>query len=158
MAKLENPVYAVVNATTNYGFGHIDVHVYELFNNTNCTLRITCQAGGHQKVATYAWKNGLSNDFDVLELSVMKRGTQLLRKIANGLYGAAAEVGNPQDFAEYALRILQILRVPAVYVNAPVDKRYSGSYESLPKFHPVKDMDGLLTLLKSMEAAILRKV
>jgi hypothetical protein len=152
-----NPVYATATATTGHGYGHITIHVYEMFGG-GATLKIRCQSGGTSQGETYAWEHGLSNDYSVLGVHTLKKGYWLMRRISRSLEKERNENGSVHDFAEYALRVLRAAGVRKIHLLPGVNPGYIGDHQTLPSLDPIKQGDLLLENLKLMEQKIISVV
>lgn len=151
--RRENPAYAFANASFSHGYGHVTIHVYELFGYGRATLKISCQTGGSSSEGSYAWEHGLSNDYSVIELDTLKRGCTLMRRVERLLAKDREELGEPQTFAEYALRVLQATGIRQVHLNTKVNAGFYGAIKDLPSFSP--NHPQLQTELQAMEQKLL---
>lgn len=152
-----NPVYAVALANHERGYGHVRVHIYEALGYNNGTLTIQCQTGGGESVGeTYGWKHGLTH-YDVLRTEGLRRGYWLMRRIDRQLAKMRTDHGTPDNFAEYALRVLRAAGIRKVHVKPGVNTHFIGDEKSLPCFNPIKQGDALFEQLRSLEQAIIEK-
>lgn len=152
-------VYAFAQATADVsGYGHVVLHVYELFGYSGGTLKISCQSGGTcSSGETYAWEHGVSNDHSVLGLYTLKKGYLLMKRIATQLKKLEEERGRVVDFTDFAMRVLMAAGVAVVYVNRTVNARVTGSIKDLPNLAVRKDYDQLTDALRSLEQEIINR-
>ncbi len=158
MAKKENPVNAFARASHDRSsrFGHLTIHVHELFGWNGATLKISCQSGGdigEPWETTYAWQHGLANDYSVLKIHELQKGYYLMRRIEKHLAKQALEFGPIKTFAEYAVRVLVGATVPVVHVLETLNGTLPPSVEikDLPGFDPQRDQEALLAAFDRME-------
>lgn len=155
-SKKENRVYAHISASYNHGYGHINIHVYELFGYNGGTLKISCQSGGSSasEGQTYAWEHGVSNDYSVIGLNTLKQGYWLMRRISNQLKKFNEDQGYPETFAEYSLRVLRAAGIRRAHVMRGVNMR-GQEVKTLPMFDPLKQGDLLLAEIQNLEQSII---
>lgn len=165
--RTKSPVYgfARLEYNSSSGYGHINIHVYELMGYGGPTLKVSCQAGsGHGFSAqsegeptTYAYKHGLSNDYSVVELHGAKQGYYLLRRIQSRLHTRTEKFGNIANFADYAARVLDVADVPIVHVLEEPNGRLDihTNVQDLPGFDPARQRDELIEVLTRMENKLL---
>jgi len=151
-----NPVYAVASAKHEYGYGHVTIHIHELFGGRSGTLKIDCQSGGTSPGETYGWKHGLCAH-DVLGVEALRNGYWLMRRVKKILDKQYHEQGAPANYAEYALRVLRAAGIRKVYIRPGLNSTYRGEEKDLPCFDPTKQGDALLEELRSMEQAIISR-
>jgi hypothetical protein len=150
-----NPVYATASAvmSSNGEYGHINIHVYEMFGR-GATLKISCQSGGVEPRETYAWKHGLSNDYSVMGVETLKKGYWLMRSIERKMEKKRDEEGPVRSFADYALRVLQAAGVRKVHLLPGVNPGHV-DLQTLPFQDPLKQSDLLHDNLRAMEQKII---
>lgn len=161
--KLPEGVHAFARAEYDRSstFGHINIHVHELFGYSGPTLKITCQSGGEfrkpDELYTYAHQCGLSADYSLIKGEALKTGYYLLKRIDDRLAKAQAEFGREKDFADYAVRVLAAIGVRKVHVLEPVNGQmsYRTKIEELPTFSAIEDRLELRKTFERMEAALL---
>lgn len=157
--KSESRVYAYAGLTHDHGFGHINVHVYEMFGYGQATLKLSCQTGSSSpstEVRSYAWKCGVSNDYEVVGLAVLKKGYFLMRRIENQLEKVRRERGRPESFGEYVVEVLRAAGVRKLYVNDQIGRPVS-NHEAFPCFDPLREGDDARNVLIAMENELLRR-
>lgn len=150
-----NTKYALACSRVEHGYGHIIVHVHDLFENggNGTTIKIACQVGGeHSRVnlKSYAWKHGISNGYDTINTQTAHQGYLLMRRADKALDKVYDEAGSPKTFAEYAVRVLRALGIRKVSVNPKINAGYQ-DLDKLPKFDSTRDHDELLNTLLNME-------
>lgn len=158
--------YAIAQASTSHGYGHISIHLYETMPYSRATVKISCQTGGSSSDAepqSYAWVHGLSKDYGVLTLSDLKEGASVLRKIDRGLIAAAEDdrrngLGSNyvNSFARYALRILLAAGVKKVYVNPNIGRSFN-DYKELPCASMPRDADDAYEWLSALESLLIEQ-
>lgn len=154
--RRNDPVHGFANASYNHGYGHVNIHVYELFGYSRGTLKISCQSGGNTSEGeTYGWEHGISNDYSVIGINTLKQGYLLMRRVERLLEKERTDRGAPENFADYALRVLRAAGVRKVHINAGVNAGFYGDKKDLPTFDPLKQGDALYNELRAMELKII---
>lgn len=157
-ARKKDEIYAYARGVFEGNFGHLNIHVHEMFGYGSTTLKISCQTGGLSgQINSYAWEHGLSNDYSVLGLDTLKRGYLAMRRADRLLCAMRNDRGYPETFADYAIRVLQAFGVRRVYVNPRVNGGISGQVTDLPCFSPIKDYDALREALYALESDLVRR-
>lgn len=152
-----NPMYAVADARLQHGYGHLTLHVYNALGESSRsgTIKIDCQAGGTCPGQTYSWKYGVSNDYDVLDVSALHKGYLLLRRMKKALDKVYTEHGSAKTYAEYVLRVLRAAGVRKVHLRPGFNASYQGDVQSLHAYDPIRQGDSLLNELHNMEQVII---
>lgn len=149
-----NPVYAVVTARHEHGYGHIYIHVHEILGYNNGTLKISCQSGGVSSGETYAWDHGVSHH-SALGLVALKKGYWLMRRITRELNKEYDAHGSPAGFSSYALRVLRAAGVRKVHVLRGLNSILPYDLAALPTLDIRKQDDDFLAELVNLEQSIL---
>lgn len=154
--KKVSPVYALACSRREFGYGHIILHVHELFTNggNGTTIKLSCQVGGNIQSKSYSWVHGLWNNYETINTQTLHQGYLLMRRADKVLEKLYQEKGSPQTFAEYAVRVLQALGVRRVSVNSMINAGYQ-DLAALPKFDSRLEQDALQNALLSMENELL---
>lgn len=157
--KEQSTVHAVARAYYNpsFGYGHIDIHVYDLLGYGGCTLKITCQTGGHSQPEAYAWNHGIAEgSSSVIGLNALKIGYFLMMRIDNRMKKIEDEYGRPRNFADYATRVLRSAGIPVVHVLERVNGQLGlgTNFTDLPGFHPERDLLEIRAMFERMEKAL----
>lgn len=161
--KLSESVHAFARAEYDRSstYGHVHIHVHDLFGFSGPTLKITCQSGGEfrkpDELSTYGHQHGLSADYSLIKGDALKTGYYLLKRVDAQLNKLASEYGPVKDFADYAVRVLGAIGVRKVHVLEAVNGQMTHrmKIEELPTFCSMHDPKELRRTLERMEAALL---
>lgn len=161
--KISDEVYAFVRAEHDRSsrYGHVNIHVHELFGWGGPSLKITCQTGGeyrtNQPNVSYAWDCGLSADYSLIKGEALKRGYFLLQKIERNLRKVDEEYGPAPTFAAYATRVLVAIGLKKVHVLGAVNGTLGLGQKiaDLPTFEPLADQIELRCAISKLEDSLL---
>lgn len=78
-------------------------------------VRVACQMD-NERAETYGWEYRFEKHGG-LTLPDIEGALPVMKKVCKGLTKRYQELGNHQDFAEYALEIMRILKVKVVFMN-----------------------------------------
>ena len=131
--------YAFLKVYGDYGFGHMEAHIYnmtDLWNGPH--LAVTSQIGtSYDKPRPgeeiYGEKFGVRQEYDVLSLSEMEAIIKPLRKVWKRLESLSYNLGSPQGFQEYLFRVLVACDLDFVIVNPNYGGGYTCKLEELPR-------------------------
>lgn len=160
--KLPSTVHATARAqfNPNGGFGHLTIHVYDLFGYSGPSLKISCQTTGGPSDSpkeSYAWKLGLSSEYEVVGLEALKTGYYLMARIDRELKKMTDEYGRAYTFAEYAARVLRAADIPVVHILEQVNGQLAlgRNFTDLEGLSPRNDKVKIVEAFTRMEKALL---
>lgn len=160
MSLLRDEAYAVVrfSKTPHTEYGHIEIRIYDFLKCYNhAVLLIRCQTGGTIQNESYGWKYGLESFSSVLGTDELGEGFKINRAIDRGLAKLHDKSGAPEGFADWALRILTIVKIKQIFVIEQLGGSVPEKVHDLPVKTLKTDQEYMLKTLNTMEAKLLGK-
>ena len=144
-----NPAYAVVSIAEGYGFGHVNIWVYDLLVTTSSNLLVTAQTGGfHHHDGSYGWEYGIRSEYANLTTTALHQAYLLMKRLDREMRKAKA-IHSHETFADFALDVLMVAGIKKAYIREFLTM--SGGIEHLPCFVIRQDMDGLKAEITRLE-------
>ena len=131
--------YAFIKIHGNYGYGHLDAHIYNMTDIWNGPhLVVTSQIGtSYDKPRVgeeiYGERFGAQGSYDSITLSQMEAIIKPMRKVTKKLEVLSEKMGSPRGYTEYLFRVLVACDLDYVIINPNYGGGYACQLEELPR-------------------------